>query len=896
MKSIWLAVLSLCGLCLFTACGGGGGPVIPPFGPIFQFSVSAAGTATAGTAINVTVTARDAANNVVANYSGTVQFTSSDAQAILPTPKALTNGTATFQVTFKTAPAQEVAVTDTATGLIGGNSGPITVNPGPTASLSFTTPQRATTGLQFGITVTAFDAFNNTATNYTGTVSFTSSDPHAAPLANSMLPGGVGNFFATLNSTGGQTFTATDTVTASITGKSSMITVFTNAATHFSIGTPGNAVTRQNLNIPVTALDDAGNTSVGYSGRVQITSTDGKAILPPNSMLTSGAQNFPVTLEDAGNWTITAKDTVTAALTITSPAISVSAPAALAITSNPPPPGTAGVNYAPTKPEVFRCIQFRGSLVCVPCNTPACAALPPCGRGGIFPCRETRQVFGGFAFTATGGIPPYGWSATGLPPVLTVTSGNGEILGTPTSPGNFAVNVTLSDSGNPVAQFPMSYQINIATPPAPVINTAPAPPIGALSLPYTFTFTASTLAPSLTWSISVGPPPPGLSLAPTGVLSGKPTTVGTFPVTLIATDSFNQPSAPQQFQIVIAAHGFAPTGSLVTERLLHTAITLGSGKVLIVGGQEENGVPLASAELYDPAAGTFASTGSMGTVRTCHTATLLQNGMVLVAGGTDATGTALATAELYNPGNGSFSSTGSMGTPRSCPAAVLLGNGQVLVTGGIDSTGVLASAEIYDPTKGTFAPTAGSMNTVRTQHTATLITSTGKVLVTGGNTGGPATAAADLFDPGTGKFTPTGSMGTARFFHSATLLTSNGKVLVAGGIDSSGASFTTAELFDPGAGTFTPTGPMGTARAIHTATLLADGTVLVAGGEVTGGNDTVTAELYDPNAGTFTETGSMGTAREYHAAALLADGKRVLIAGGRTGDGNGALASAELYQ
>jgi hypothetical protein len=59
---------------------------------------------------------------------------------------------------------------------------------------------------------------------------------------------------------------------------------------------------------------------------------------------------------------------------------------------------------------------------------------------------------------------------------------------------------------------------------------------------------------------------------------------------------------------------------------------LTNGMVLVAGGYSGTGA-LASAELYNPTAGTWAYTGSLNTARYYHTATLLTNGWVLVAGG-----------------------------------------------------------------------------------------------------------------------------------------------------------------------------------------------------------------------------------------------------------------------
>jgi UDP-N-acetylglucosamine:LPS N-acetylglucosamine transferase len=153
--------------------------------------------------------------------------------------------------------------------------------------------------------------------------------------------------------------------------------------------------------------------------------------------------------------------------------------------------------------------------------------------------------------------------------------------------------------------------------------------------------------------------------------------------------------------LVVAAAGRAnATGSMATARNEHTATVLGDGTVLIVGGS--NGVPLASAEIYNPVAGTFSPTGSLATARGSFTATLLADGRVLVVGGFnyEVGSGILASAEIYDPVGGTFSPTGSLATARNAHTATPLADGTVLVVGGSNGTAPLASAEVYDPSTG----------------------------------------------------------------------------------------------------------------------------------------------------------------------------------------------------
>ena len=248
---------------------------------------------------------------------------------------------------------------------------------------------------------------------------------------------------------------------------------------------------------------------------------------------------------------------------------------------------------------------------------------------------------------------------------------------------------------------------------------------------------------------------------------------------------------------------------MVGARLYHSAVLLGSGKVLIVSGAEFRGkdAPLdLRAELYDPASGTFAATGTPVSINAptgddyvYPTATLLQDGRALV------TWTS-GLAELYDPRTGVFSATGTMIASREYEGGTqtLLANGTVLITGGL-VFGAIDSAEIYDPSTETFRPT-GKMTTRRGRHTATLLRD-GTVLIAGANQEGwGALGSTELYDPETGAFSARGSLATPRYWHTATLL-DDGNVLMAGGIVGEWSTTGSAELYTAGRAAPVPVGP-----------------------------------------------------------------------------------------
>jgi autotransporter-associated beta strand protein len=284
-----------------------------------HLSISAPASATAGTAFSFTVTALDQFNSVATSYTGTVHFTSTDGQAVLPANSTLTGGTGTFSATLKTPGSQTLTGTDTVTPSITGTSGAIAVSAGAATHLQISPPATAApstarvAGTAFSFTVTALDQFNNVATGYTGTVHFTSSDPQATLPADSTLTNGVGTFTATLRTAGSQTISARDTANSSITGTSNAIVVSPAAATHFSISAPTAATGA--FSFTVTALDAFNNVATGYTGTVHFTSSDPQATLPADATLTNGVGTFSATLRTGGNQTLTATDTVNSSIT-----------------------------------------------------------------------------------------------------------------------------------------------------------------------------------------------------------------------------------------------------------------------------------------------------------------------------------------------------------------------------------------------------------------------------------------------------------------------------------------------------------------------------------------------------------------------------------------------------
>jgi len=276
---------------------------------------------TAGVAGSFTVTATDASGNTNTGYTGTVHFSSSDPQAILPADYNFTaadQGVHTFTAALKTAGTQAITVIDKNTPILTSTQSGIAVNPAAASALGVSGfPSPLTAGLAGSITVTAMDAYGNTATGYSGTVAFASSDGQAnLPAAYTFTAADLGShtFSATLKTAGTQSIAAMDKAAPAITGAESGIVISAASASRLSVASPASTTAGTAFSITVSALDAFNNVVTSYKGTVSFTSTDSSAVLPGPYTFTAadnGMRTFTggVTLKTAGSQTIAATGT-----------------------------------------------------------------------------------------------------------------------------------------------------------------------------------------------------------------------------------------------------------------------------------------------------------------------------------------------------------------------------------------------------------------------------------------------------------------------------------------------------------------------------------------------------------------------------------------------------------
>src|SRR5438067_1194781 len=152
------------------------------------------------------------------------------------------------------------------------------------------------------------------------------------------------------------------------------------------------------------------------------------------------------------------------------------------------------------------------------------------------PATATGQVGVAFSYQITATNNPTSYNATGLPAGLTVNTSTGLISGTPTTAGTYTVTISATNAGG-TGSATLTLTIK---PPTPVI-TSPLTATGQAGVAFSYQITATNSPTSFNVT---GLLPAGLSVnTSTGLISGTPTTAGTYTVTISATNAGGTGSA-----------------------------------------------------------------------------------------------------------------------------------------------------------------------------------------------------------------------------------------------------------------------------------------------------------------------------------------------------------------
>lgn len=139
------------------------------------------------------------------------------------------------------------------------------------------------------------------------------------------------------------------------------------------------------------------------------------------------------------------------------------------------------------------------------------------------------------SLTLTGCTGPCTFAVTAgaLPAGMTLSSA-GVFSGTPTAGGNFNFTVTATDAGAGGITASQAFTLTVA---APTVTSASTLAAASRGFAYSQTLTGSGGTGPYTFALQSGALPAGITLSAGGVLSGTPTVVGSFPITVRITDS-----------------------------------------------------------------------------------------------------------------------------------------------------------------------------------------------------------------------------------------------------------------------------------------------------------------------------------------------------------------------
>jgi len=153
---------------------------------------------------------------------------------------------------------------------------------------------------------------------------------------------------------------------------------------------------------------------------------------------------------------------------------------------------------------------------------------------------------------ATGGTPPYEWSASSLPPGLSIAQGTDWlILGYPTQTGTFTPTLQVRDCRSQTA----SRKLTLVVSEGLLVPSYFFLPNGRVNRPYSYALQATGGQPPYTWSLESGYTlPPGLNLRSSGTVGGTPTAGGNYVFSVKVHDSSTQILTATVFLLIEALY------------------------------------------------------------------------------------------------------------------------------------------------------------------------------------------------------------------------------------------------------------------------------------------------------------------------------------------------------
>ncbi|MFZ1249862.1 MAG: Ig domain-containing protein [Candidatus Microsaccharimonas sp.] len=190
----------------------------------------------------------------------------------------------------------------------------------------------------------------------------------------------------------------------------------------------------------------------------------------------------------------------------------------------------------------------------------------PSGTAAVAPIITTSTLnttTQGAAFSQTmkaDGTAPITWSITtgSLPAGLSLNANTGIISGTPTTAGDYSFTIAANNSAGG-DRTDMDGTVLASASSAPVITTTE---LNTLTVGKSFSQTIGATGSSTgrTWSVSSGTLPAGLTLkSSTGIISGTPTTAGSYSFVLTLTNSSGSDTQSFSGSVLSAATGNVPT-------------------------------------------------------------------------------------------------------------------------------------------------------------------------------------------------------------------------------------------------------------------------------------------------------------------------------------------------